>query len=151
MDFMGTTSTDYRRFRKNGNKLIVYSGQADPVFSTKYHVKWYQKLVENNGGLHDTQGFARLFTAPGMNHCGGGPSTSQFDAFAAVVDWVEQHKAPNSLLATAPAGTPWPGRTRPLCAYPDQARYSGHGSIEDAANFVCARPRDDDRGGHEDD
>jgi feruloyl esterase len=151
MDFMGTTSTDYRRFRKNGNKLIVYSGQADPVFSTKYHVKWYQKLVENNGGLHDTQGFARLFTAPGMNHCGGGPSTSQFDAFAAVVDWVEQHKAPNSLLATAPAGTPWPGRTRPLCAYPDQARYSGHGSIEDAANFVCARPRDDDRRGHEDD
>lgn len=144
MDFMGTGDTDYRRFKREGNKLIVYSGQADPVFSTKYHERWYRKLIAHNGGLHDTQKFARLFVAPGMNHCGGGPSTSQFDAFAAVVDWVERGKAPQSLLATAPADTPWPGRTRPLCAWPEQARYKGHGSIEDAANFFCAAPRDDD-------
>ena len=144
MDFMGTGDTDYRRFRREGNKLIIYSGQADPVFSTKYHVRFYRRLVADNGGLHDAQKFARLFVAPGMNHCGGGPSTSQFDAFAALVQWVERGKAPASLLATAPAGTPWPGRTRPLCAWPEQARYKGHGSIEDAANFFCAAPRDDD-------
>src|SRR5258705_13040973 len=83
MDFMGTSSTDYRRFRKNGNKPIVYSGQADPVFSTKYHVKWYQKLVENNRGLHDTQAFARPLTPPGMKHCGGGASNSPVGALSA--------------------------------------------------------------------
>jgi feruloyl esterase len=90
-----------------------------------------------------------------MNHCGGGPATSQFDAFGALVNWVEHNKAPASLLGTAPAGTPWPGRTRPLCAYPAQARYVGAGSIEDAASFRCVAPDDDghhsDQGGDHDD
>jgi len=147
MDFMGTGSTDYRKFRKNGGKLILYTGQADPVFSAKYHLEWYRALIERNGGLRDTRKFARVFLVPGMNHCGGGPSTSQFDAFAAVVDWVENGDAPESLLATAPAGTPWPGRTRPLCAYPEQARYKGSGSIEDSASFACKTPRHEPHGG----
>jgi hypothetical protein len=147
MEFMGTGSTDYRRFARGGSKLIVYSGQADPVFSSKYHVRWYERLVDDNGGLRRTQDFARLFVVPGMNHCGGGPSTSQFDAFSALVQWVERDKAPDRLIGTAASDTPWPGRTRPLCAYPQQARYKGQGSIEDAANFVCVTPRD--RDGHD--
>jgi feruloyl esterase len=110
------------------------------VFSAKFHVAWYQRLIAHNDGLRETQKFARMFLVPGMNHCGGGPATSQFDAFAAVVDWVENGKAPAQIVGTAPAGTPWPGRTRPLCAYPKQARYVGPGSIEDAANFRCERP-----------
>lgn len=121
----------------------MYTGQADPVFSSRYHVDWYEDLIAASGGLHKTQKFARLYLVPGMNHCGGGPSTSQFDAFAAVVDWVERGRAPQSLLATAPAGTPWPGRTRPLCAYPKQARYAG-GDVDDAASFRCELPG----GGH---
>jgi feruloyl esterase len=152
MDFMGTSSTDYRRFRRTGRKLMVYSGQADPVFSSKYHIAWYRKLVQASGDLHATQQFARLFVVPGMNHCGGGYATSQFDAFGALVKWVEKGQAPKSLIGTAPAGTPWPGRTRPLCAWPSQARYVGHGSIEDAANFVCSKEHGDDgRRGHRDD
>jgi feruloyl esterase len=151
MDFMGTSSTDYRRFRKSGGKLIVYTGQADPVFSARYHLRWYRKLIARNDGLHQTRKFARMFFVPGMNHCGGGPSTSQFDAFAAVVDWVEKGKAPESLIGTAPAGTPWPGRTRPLCAYPEQARYKGEGSIEDAVSFSCEIPRHDHHGRPRDD
>jgi len=153
MEFMGTSSTKYKRFRAGGSKLMVYSGQADPVFSSKYHIQWYRKLVEETGNIHATQQFARLFVVPGMNHCGGGYATSQFDAFGALVKWVENGKAPQSLIGTAPDGTPWPGRTRPLCAWPAQARYVGHGSIEDAASFVCASPREgdgDDQGGRED-
>ncbi len=146
MDFMGTGGSDYRQFRKSGGRLILYTGQADPVFSTKYHLKWYRTLIERNGGLRDTRKFARIFLVPGMNHCGGGPSTSQFDAFTALVNWVEKGDAPDSLLASAPAGTPWPGRTRPLCAYPEQARYKGEGSIEDATNFACEMPRHVSRG-----
>ena len=146
MDFMGTSGTNYRSFSRHGGKLIVYTGQADPVFSTKYHVGWYHELIARNGGLKKTRQFARLFMVPGMNHCGGGPATSQFDAFAAVVEWVEKRKAPDSIIGTAPASTPWPGRTRPLCAYPKQARYVGSGSIEDAANFACGYPFPDHHG-----
>ena len=142
MDFMGTGSTRYEHFRASGKKLMVYSGQADPVFSSKYHIRWYNKLVQATGDLRKTQDFARLFVVPGMNHCGGGYATSQFDAFGALVHWVEKGTAPQSLLGTAPAATPWPGRTRPLCAWPAQPRYTGQGSIEDAASFVCVPARE---------
>jgi Tannase and feruloyl esterase len=152
MDFMGTSSTDYGAFRTGGKKMIVYSGQGDPIFSSKYHIKWYRNLVDEQGSLDKTQRFARLFVVPGMNHCGGGPATSQFDAFSAVVNWVEHGAAPASLLGTAPADTPWPGRTRPLCAYPAQARYIGPpGSIEVASSFVCVSPSDDEHHRHGDD
>ena len=136
-EFMFSSGTDYRKFRSKGNKLIVYTGGADPVFSANYHLNWYDRLVAKNDGLERTQEFARLFVVPGMNHCGGGPSTSQFDAFAAVVNWVENGEEPDSILATAPAGTPWPGRTRPLCPYPAIARYKGTGDISVAESFEC--------------
>jgi feruloyl esterase len=150
MDFMGTSSTDYKRFRALGHRLMVYSGQGDPVFSTKYHEAWYQRLAERNGGFRSTRTFARLFLFPGMNHCGGGPATAQFDPFPALVDWVENGRAPRNLIGTAASDTPWPGRTRPLCAYPQQARYKGAGSIEVAANFFCATPHEH-KHEHEDD
>ncbi len=149
-DFMFSSSTDYRKFRARGNKLIVYTGGADPVFSAKYHVQWYQRLAAENRGFERTQKFARLFYVPGMQHCGGGIATDRFDAFAAVVDWVEEGKAPDRILASVNPANPSlddlvrpvsPARTRPLCPYPKYARYTGSGSIEDAANFECALPR----------
>jgi feruloyl esterase len=149
-EFMFSSGTDYRKFRAKGSKLIVYTGGADPVFSANYHLNWYRRLVARNDGLERTQKFARLFVVPGMNHCGGGPSTSQFDAFAAVVNWVENGVAPDSILATAPPqGTPWPGRTRPLCPYPAIARYKGDDLDPNvAASFEC---RADHRHRHHDD
>jgi feruloyl esterase len=147
-EFMFSSGTDYDKFRAKRNKLIVYTGGADPVFSANYHLKWYRRLAERNDGLERTQKFARLFVVPGMNHCGGGPSTSQFDAFAALVDWVENDRAPDSILATAPAGTPWPGRTRPLCPYPEIAQYKGSGDINAAASFKCRAGREHHRRHH---
>ena len=148
MDFMFSSSTDYRKFRAKGNKLIVYTGGADPVFSAKYHIKWYRSLIAENDGLERTQQFARLFVVPGMNHCGGGPSTSQFDAFAAVVNWVENGVAPARIVGTAPTSTPFPGRTRPLCPYPQYAHFIGDrnnpSDIKSAAKFVCRADGDDD-------
>lgn len=166
MDFMGTSGTDYRKFRNRGSKLIVYSGQADPVFSSKYHIRWYNELVEKNGGLAATKKFARLFVVPGMNHCGGGISTDQFDMLTPLVDWVEHGVAPDSVVARVnPANnqlailnTPVPTtRSRPLCPYPSYARFSGAGSIDDAASFRCVSPHhrdhdgDDNDRGHDDD
>jgi feruloyl esterase len=72
-----------------------------------------------------------------MNHCGGGFATDQFDVFDTLVDWVEKGVAADRILATAPPTSPWPGRTRPLCPFPAYARYTGKGSIEEVANFVC--------------
>jgi len=76
-----------------------------------------------------------------MAHCNGGPATDQFDAFGALVDWVEKGSAPDRIIAKAGANSPWPGRTRPLCPYPETSHYKGSGNIEDAANFVCRSGR----------
>lgn len=140
-DQLQADSTDYSKLKGRKGKLIVYQPQSGGPFSPMAMVDWYEQLNTANGGTPfnyaKTQEFARLFLMPGVQHCSGGPGTSTMDAFAAVVNWVEKGAAPASIIGTAPVGTPWPGRTRPLCAYPTSATYKGTGSIEDAANFIC--------------
>ncbi len=92
-------------------------------------------MLELNAG--EAASFVRVFAVPGMAHCAGGPATDQFDAFEALVAWVEQGSPPDRILATAGPNTPWPGRSRPLCPYPQVARYKGEGSLEEAASFRC--------------
>lgn len=134
-DFMRANSTDLAAFKNRGAKLVIVQGVSDPVFSINDTIRWWDDLNKvNNGTASD---FARMFAVPGMNHCSGGPATDQFDAFSALTAWVEKSTAPAQIVATAGNATPWPGRTRPLCAYPTQARYNGSGSIEDARNFSC--------------
>jgi len=134
-DFMRADSTDLSAFKAHGGKLVIAQGVSDPVFSIVDTINWWNDLNRVNGGRANE--FVRLFAVPGMNHCAGGPATDQFDAFGALVDWVEKGVAPNRIVAAARMSAPWPGRTRPLCVYPQQARYRGTGSIEDAENFVC--------------
>jgi feruloyl esterase len=126
-------------FRKRGGKLLIFHGTADPIFSALESIDYYQRLVRNNGGPGAAARWARLFLVPGMNHCAGGPATDSFDGLAAIVEWVEKGAAPSRIEASARPGTPYfPGRTRPLCAYPSYARYTGTGSLEDGAHFTCA-------------
>ncbi len=134
-----TTSTDVAAFKARGGKMLVIHGVSDPIFSVNDSIDYYERLAAANGGPAATKDFARLYLVPGMNHCSnsGGPSTDLYDALTPLVNWVEKGAAPDSIVAKAAATAPWPGRTRPLCAYPQQARYQGAGSIEDAANFVC--------------
>jgi feruloyl esterase len=81
----------------------------------------------------------RLFMAPGMGHCRGGDGPNTFDAIGGLDEWVEKKTAPDRLVATqVTAGSP--GRTRPLCPYPQLAVYTGMGSTDDAANFACKAP-----------
>lgn len=138
-DFMMASSTDLSAFRKHGGKLILTHGVSDPVFSIDDDIAWLNEVNKVNKGK--AADFVRLFAIPGMNHCAGGPATDRFDAFTALVDWVEKKTPPAKIVASAGPMTPWPGRTRPLCPYPGYAKYKGAGSIEDAANFVCAAPR----------
>jgi feruloyl esterase len=127
----------YSSFKQRGGKLLIYTGLSDFAFSPKDLVAYYRRLAEANGGLDATRDFARLFLVPGMTHCRGGQALDDFDPLAAVVDWVEQGHAPAQLLAT---GRSFPGRTRPLCAYPAETYYKGAGSADDAANFECRVP-----------
>jgi hypothetical protein len=134
-DFMQASSTDLSAFRKHGGKLLITHGVSDPIFSVNDTISWVNDVNKINKGKASE--FVRFFAVPGMNHCGGGPSTDRYDAFSALVAWVETKAAPERIVATAGPMTPWPGRTRPLCQYPAFAQYKGSGSIEDAANFVC--------------
>lgn len=140
---------DLGTLRNRGAKVIVYHGVSDAVFSYQDSVQWYEDLAAANGG--DARSFARLYGVPGMNHCSGGPSTDQFDLLGALVKWVEQGEAPHAVVATARGAgnaggvnaelpSDWSAsRTRPLCPYPEVARYQGKGNLEDAASFSCER------------
>ena len=98
---------------------------------------YYRQLEKANGGVEKTESTARLFMIPGMSHCGGGPATDQFDSLTALENWVEHGQAPASILAQ---GAAFPGRTRPLCPYPQYAAYNGTGDPQEAKNFICKTP-----------
>lgn len=134
-DYMLASSTDLSGFKAHGGKLLITHGVSDPIFSVNDTISWVNEVNKLNKGK--ASDFVRFFAVPGMNHCGGGPSTDRYDAFNALVAWVEMKTAPERIIATAGPMTPWPNRTRPLCLYPAYARYKGTGSIEDAANFIC--------------
>ncbi|SDO89219.1 feruloyl esterase [Rhodoferax sp. OV413] len=128
-------------YQKHGGKLLLIHGMSDPIFSASDTLAYYARLSANNGGLAATQGFARTFLVPGMNHCSGGPATDSFDSLQTMVDWVEKGIAPDTIRAVATASNSYfPNRSRPLCAYPLYAKYKGSGSMEDASNFSCATP-----------
>ncbi len=127
-------STNLSTFSLNGGKLIFFHGDSDPWFSPLDTLGYYRSLAATNGGSEKVAEWSRLFLVPGMAHCGGGPSLDDFDMLSAVVDWVEKGKAPDAVIAT---GKAFPGRSRPLCAYPKHARYTGTGDTQDASNFRC--------------
>ena len=127
--------TNLSTFFGRGGKIVFYHGLSDPWFSALQTLKYYQSLAAANGGAEAVRRSSRLFLVPGMGHCGGGPVTlDRFDLLSAVVDWTENGKAPEQVLAT---GKSLPGQSRPLCAWPAHAQYSGTGDPSRAASYVC--------------
>ena len=134
---VNATSTDLDRFRRRGGKLLMTYGWADQVLQPLMGVQYFEQVNARYGAK--TPDFFRLFMVPGMTHCAGGVGPDQFDAVTAVIDWVEKGRPPASLVAAKLSGGK-PVRTRPLCPYPQVAKYAGSGSIDDAASFRCAMP-----------
>jgi len=145
---------DLSAFRARGGKAIFYEGWMDPAVSANMIVDYQQAVETRLGGEAAAAQFERLFMVPGMLHCQGGAGPDQFggsggdaptvdpqhDLLSALEDWVEHGRAPERIVASKLDG----GRvmrTRPLCAWPTTARYAGKGSTDDAASFVCERPR----------
>jgi tannase/feruloyl esterase len=136
---MNATDPNMKPFFSHGGKLLLYHGWSDNQVPTLNTIKYYNSVVEKTGGAENASKNIRLFLEPGMGHCRGGEGPNEFDKMGALEQWVEQGKAPERLTASHSTGGKV-DRTRPLCPYPQLAKYKGTGSIDDAANFVCSAP-----------
>jgi hypothetical protein len=135
---LDATDPDLGAFRARGGKMLIYHGWADTGVNPVMTVRYYEQLQRAQGGAAD--GFVRLFMVPGMFHCRGGLNVDRFDGAAAVIAWVERGEAPRRLIASRVDGGKVV-RTRPLCPYPQAARYRGSGSTDAARNFSCGTVR----------
>jgi len=151
---LNATDPDLKPFRARGGKLIMYHGWGDAAIPAPNTIDYYNSVVATLG-QRATNRFLRLFMVPGMQHCGGGPGPNSFgqDAnappydpehsiYASLEQWVEKGVAPSRIIATKYVDDSNHGQgikmTRPLCTYPQVAKYKGAGDTNDAANFVCA-------------
>lgn len=150
---LNATDADLTPFKARGGKLIVYHGWDDPAIPAINTVNYYQSVLAKMG-QGEADSFVRLYMVPGMQHCGGGPGPDSFGGsvqqtfddpqhsmHAALEQWVEKGAAPSTIIASkfSAEDKQNPKMTRPLCAYPQAAKYKGSGDKNDAANFVCGK------------
>jgi feruloyl esterase len=153
---LNATDPNLKAFSARGGKLILYHGWSDAALPPTNTINYFQSVVAKLG-RRQTDSFARLFMAPGMQHCGGGPgpdgfgqmvsksqSDPQHDLTLALERWVEEGIAPDNVIATKRQGEN-AARQRPLCPYPQIARYKGSGNPDDAANFSCVVDQPDQK------
>lgn len=139
-EILSPTNPDLTPFKKRGGKLLMYHGWADPAISAYGTIAYYEDVVSKVGGKTQADEFVRLFLAPGMHHCRGGPGPNSFDSLTALEQWVEQGIAPKQLIASHSVDGKV-DRTRLLCPEPQVARYVGTGSIDEAGSFRCEAPK----------
>jgi feruloyl esterase len=135
---IGTDNPDLAAFRDRGGKAIIWHGWADQLITADATIDYYRRVQQQMGGPTETSGFVRLFLAPGVAHCRGGAGPAPEGVLDALLAWVEDGTAPDTLTATERDEAGGVTRSRPLCQYPLVARYTGSGSTDDAANFVCS-------------
>jgi feruloyl esterase len=137
--FIDAIDADMRPFQAKGSKLIMYTGWVDPILPAEDIVDYYER-VSKTMGARTVDEFMRFYLVPGFSHCRGGPGTDVFDMLPALEAWVEKGVAPKEVMASRiEKGATV--RTRPLCPYPQVARWSGKGSTDDAASFACRAAR----------
>jgi hypothetical protein len=138
---IATDNPDLSAFKNDGGKIVIWHGLADQLIFPQGTINYYQRVQQAMGGPRATDSFARLFLAPGAQHCASaaGPAPAPGQPLDSLVDWVEHGVAP----AIIPGETVDPTTnvvtdSRPLCLYPLFARYTGHGSTTQASSYVCA-------------
>ncbi len=148
---LNAVDPNLKPFKARGGKLILYHGWEDPAIPATNTINYYQSVIAKMG-QKSADSFVRLYMVPGMQHCDGGPGPNSFgqaggvmpddprhNARMALEQWVEKGAAPSTIIATKHGeGPEHPVKmTRPLCAYPQSAKYKGTGDTSDATNFVC--------------
>ena len=137
LGFIHAINPDLQAFKARGGKLLLYHGWNDPLIAPQNTVNYYSSVLAKMGTRQDN--WLRLFMAPGMLHCGGGPGPSSINFLGAIERWRESGVAPDQIMASHVTNNRV-DMTRPLCPYPQVAHYQGIGSTNDAANFVCKTP-----------
>ncbi|MCZ2148286.1 MAG: tannase/feruloyl esterase family alpha/beta hydrolase [Bryobacterales bacterium] len=144
---LNSTDANLKPFDARGGKLILYHGWCDAALTPLNTINYYKEVVAKVGAKKAAR-FVRLYMAPGMQHCGGGPGPDPFwgrgagkadarnDLTLALERWVEDGVAPTTITASKLEGGKVV-RTRPLCPYPQVARYKGSGSLDEAESFGC--------------
>ena len=131
---------DLSAFVRAGGKMLIYHGWNDGNVAAQNSINYYNNVMKAMGGESRITNSIRLFMVPGMGHCQGGEGApSTFDKAAVVDAWVTTGKAPDKIIGSHLTDDKL-DRTRPLCPYPQIAKYKGAGSTDDAANFSCAKP-----------
>jgi feruloyl esterase len=131
---------DLEDFRAAGGKILMWNGWSDQLVTPKGVIEFYNKVEKTVGNDKKMRDFARMFLAPGVGHCGGGVGPQPTGQLDALVNWVEKGKAPDTLLAEKRDASNNVIQTRPLCVYPEVAKYKGNGNTNVAANFQCKKP-----------
>jgi pimeloyl-ACP methyl ester carboxylesterase len=129
--YLNATNPDLSALKLRNGKLILWHGWADPALPAQATIDYYRQVKERDGQASE---YCRLFLVPGCLHCGGGPGASDVDWLSVIVDWVEQGRAPDLLIASKKQN----GKvvmTRPLFPYPDHAAYKGSGDSNSADSF----------------
>jgi len=135
---IGSANPDLSAFRDRRGKAIIWHGWADQLITAEGTIDYYKRVQQQMGGAKKTSDFARFFLAPGVSHCAGGPGPQPTGVLEALLTWVEDGKAPETLTASRRDETGAVTRSRPLCQYPLVAKYKGSGNTDDAASFVCS-------------
>jgi hypothetical protein len=135
---LATDDADLSAFRKHGGKTILWHGEADQLIFPQGTIDYFQRVLKHEGAA--AGGFIRLFMAPGVAHCAGGVGPQPIGQLEALVSWVEQGRAPSTLMAESRDKQGQLLRSRPLCPFPNVAVYQGQGSSDEARNFKCAAP-----------
>lgn len=141
-DVLDVPSDGLDAFFAKGGKLLLSHGWNDGLIPATNTVAFYNALLKDL----DEESVAdalRLFMVPGMGHCSGGEGPFLFDVLSIIDDWVTTGNTPDRIVARRPADVPSsgsPAMSRPLCPYPQVAEYTGSGSTNEAANFVCRAP-----------
>jgi feruloyl esterase len=133
ISYVDAVNPDLSKFKASGGKLLLTHGWSDTGITPETTI-WYYDSVLNKMGKNQSN-WMRLFMAPGMGHCGGGPGVNSFDSIGTLEKWVERGIAPDQMMGTGAQGL-----TRPLCPYPQYAEYKGTGDLKSAANWSCKAP-----------
>ncbi|MBM3818414.1 MAG: tannase/feruloyl esterase family alpha/beta hydrolase [Acidimicrobiia bacterium] len=136
-DLLDTGNFDLSPYFASGGKLLVWHGWADPQVTPSNATIYYEGVMKTVGS--SAADSLALFMLPGVLHCQGGPGPDRFDRMAAIEQWVELGEKPSRIIASKVTDGKVE-RTRPLCPYPQVARWNGTGSTDDAANFACVAP-----------